>query len=138
MWSQDVLKAFEMARQGLARSYAPYSKLHVSAVFKSRSGHFWPGVNVENASFGGTICAERSALVSAVSLHGAPLDLEFGVILSDWPEAKPIPPCGLCLQVISEFAPPDLPLYLGGTQELKESLRLKDLLPQAFRFKSPL
>jgi cytidine deaminase len=90
------------------------------------------GVNVENASYGGTICAERSALVSAVSQFGGDIELEWVIITSSNPK-EAIPPCGLCLQSLIEFGKPDLPIYLGNKDELLNKYTLKDLLPHSFQ-----
>jgi cytidine deaminase len=135
--SPHLIQAHKMAVAGLKKSYAPYSQLHVSAVIQLKPGSTQVGgVNVENASYGATICAERSAIVSALSQLGGPLDLDFVLVISDFKGSDPIPPCGMCLQVIQEFAGPELPVYLGDEREIKKSFLLKELLPQAFNNKS--
>lgn len=131
-FSQDVQEAFKQAQQALKNSYAPYSQLHVACAIKKKNASvFVTGVNVENASYGGTICAERSALVSYVSQFGAQEPIEFVVVISDLPNG-PIPPCGLCLQMLKEFVVEDCPVYLGSDSELTKSFLFKDFLPLAF------
>ncbi len=88
------------------------------------------GTNVENASFGGTICAERSAVVAAIARFGK-INTEFLVVVTD--EAKATVPCGLCLQVLAEFCSDDMPIYLGNADGILAVRKLKDFLPVAFR-----
>ncbi len=128
----EVIKAHQEALRVLKNSYAPYSKLHVACALKiGKSDQVIVGVNVENASFGGTICAERSAILSAISQWGPQCQFQFAVVISDFADG-PIPPCGMCLQVFNEFVAPDFPIYLGDSKELKNQHCLKDFLPLAF------
>ena len=128
-----IQKAYEQAQMSLNNSYAPYSEFHVASVIKLKNQEaLICGVNVENASYGGTICAERSAIVSAISQYGKTSRLEWIVITSSNP-SDPIPPCGMCLQVIVEFADSDLPIYLGNKNELKKKVLLKELMPMSFK-----
>lgn len=127
--SDKVIQAHKQAVLAMSNSYAPYSNLHVSAAIQIKES-LVTGVNVENVSYGATICAERSALVSARSQYGE-IDIEFVVVISDI-KGEPIPPCGMCLQVLSEFADGDTEVYLGNQQELSKKYQLKDFLPQAF------
>ncbi|MCL4165241.1 UNVERIFIED_CONTAM: hypothetical protein GTU68_041949, partial [Idotea baltica] len=87
--------------------------------------------NVENASYGGTICAERSAIVAAVSEYSNQCEFEFAVIISDLPDG-PIPPCGMCLQVFKEFVNEDFKIYLGNEKEIQSQHLFKDFLPYSF------
>ena len=89
------------ARRASQRAYCPYSRFQVGAAALTGEGRVFSGCNVENASFGLTICAERSAIFQAVS-HGAS---EIRAILVYTPTAKPTAPCGACRQVINEFGP---------------------------------
>ncbi len=130
-----VEKAYEKAKQALANAHAPYSNLQVACALKLRDrDQEIVGVNVENASYGGTICAERSALVSAVSQFGA-VNVEFVVVISSF-QGPSIPPCGLCLQVLQEFVSRDCPIYLGGSTGLTEKRLFKEFLPLAFSAES--
>lgn len=128
----QVVKAHQEVVKALQHSHAPYSGLHVAAAIKLKNSEQWvSGVNVENASYGGTICAERSAIVSAISQFGKTA-FDCLIIISDAPGDSPIPPCGICLQVIKEFVGPDFDIYLGDAKHITRHLTLKDLLPQAF------
>ncbi len=134
---KNVKKAFTMAQKVLKNSYSPYSQLQVASVIKLKGmDQYIPGVNVENGSFGATICAERSAIVSGRSQWGIKFKPEFIVIISSFNGQSPIPPCGMCLQVLSEFTKPDFKIYLGDTKNITVSLGLKDFLPRAFSFDS--
>ena len=90
----------DMARETSERAYSPYSKVKVGAVLETESGKLYTGVNVENSSYGGTICAERTAVVKAVS-EGERKFARIAVAGS----IKNLVPCGLCRQFISEFNP---------------------------------
>jgi cytidine deaminase len=83
----------------LENSYAPYSNMHFACIVETKSGNFYNGVNVENASYGATVCAERSAILNAVS-HG---EREFKTLYLMTDLDHICYPCGACKQVISEF-----------------------------------
>ena len=122
--------AFKTACKYRENSYSPYSNFKVGAAIKFKdSDKIYCGCNVENASFGATVCAERSALLSAVSERGR-REFELLVVVAE--TTPPTPPCALCLQVLAEFCPPDFPVYLADTDGIKESLVLGDLLPRPF------
>ena len=126
------------ARDAKARAYAPYSKFHVGAALMME-GQSFIGTNVENASYGGTLCAERTAISSAVATGLR--KLEIIAVSTDAPAGSPIEkrsPSGLCRQVMSEFATPDTIVLLdGGTGEdgllLGEAICFELLLPWRFR-----
>lgn len=117
---------YEQAQAVKAYSYAPYSHLHVGAALLCADGTMYIGVNVENASYGGTICAERSAAVTAVS-HGNK-DFEAIAICSDEGEAWP---CGICRQFLYEFAP-DMKVITGNSEEELEVMELSALMPKGW------
>lgn len=121
---QALVEAAALARDN---AYAPYSGFKVGAAIRARDGLVYAGCNVENVSFGGTICAERSALACAVS-RGA-RDFETIAIVTD--AERPAAPCGICRQVLAEFSP-DLHVILANTDGVCEEHELGDLLPQAF------
>ncbi len=130
--------ALAAARQARARAYAPYSGYRVGAAVVTRSGGVHAGCNVENATFGATLCAERSAVAAMVAAGDA--EPVLCVVVTAGP--RPAPPCGICRQVLAEFAR-DMRLLLvsespSGRVLRRSSARLSALLPQAFRLRSPL
>jgi cytidine deaminase len=118
--SELLNKAIEAAK----RAYAPYSKFLVGAVLVAKDGQLFEGCNVENVSFGLTICAERNAVFAAVAAGCR----EFTkiVIATDLPE--PASPCGACRQVLCEFNA-DIEIVLGTFGGKTVSHRLSELLP---------
>jgi len=118
---QLVTHAIEVA----GRAYAPYSKFHVGAVLIGRDGRTFAGCNVENISFGLTICAERNAVFAAVAAGCR----EFSKIVIVADTAVPASPCGACRQVLAEFNP-DLEVVLATFGGKVETFRLSELLPR--------
>lgn len=114
------------AKSASERAYSPYSKAKVGSAIRMSSGKVYDGCNVENSSFGGTVCAERVAILKAISEGEKQIDKVYVYTKDGWP------PCGLCLQVISEFAGPGLQVILGDEKANEKVLTLKDLLPNAF------
>jgi cytidine deaminase len=126
----------EAARAVRAHAYAPYSRYRVGAAILVADGRVFAGCNVENATYGATICAERSAIAAMVAA-GASDPIACAVVT-----AGPAPgaPCGICRQVFAEFAQ-DLRFALiaedaRGRITARKSARLSRLLPQAFRLRS--
>jgi cytidine deaminase len=118
------------AREALARSYAPYSKFRVAAALLTDQGEIFTGINVENASYGLTNCAERSAIFTAVRQTKAPrLSIRAVAVVTG--DDVPCSPCGACRQVILEFGENAVVIFkgTGGIQELS----ISDLLPHSFR-----
>jgi cytidine deaminase len=115
------------ARAARRRAYAPYSRFQVGAALLA-GGRVFAGCNVENASYGLTVCAERNA-VGAMVAAGA-RRLEAVVVASG--TTPPTPPCGMCLQTLAEFGGPDLPVTLAGGRGARVETTLGALLPQAF------
>lgn len=114
------------AREARERAYVPYSRFAVGAALLTDRGHIVPGCNVENGSFGMTICAERTAVVSArVSGAGKPL----AIAVVGRP-GEPCLPCGACRQVLAEFNPHMIVLLEDGDGMI--SWRLDDLMPHRF------
>lgn len=130
---QDQL--VEKAAEAAKKSYAPYSKFHVgAALLVAGKKRIITGCNVENASFGLTICAERSALAAAISAGHR----RFEAIAVVAPGGKTIVPCGACLQALAEFCRPDL-IVLAASAVRPDKIKifkLRDLLPLAFHFRS--
>ena len=122
--SDETLLA--LAKSAMERSYAPYSKFQVGACLLSADGRVFQGCNVENASFGLTNCAERTAIFSAIT-EGVK---EFTAIAIAAKDAAPWP-CGACRQVLNEFAPGIRVLVTWGDNETG-SATLNELLPHSF------
>jgi cytidine deaminase len=118
---------FEAALAARARAHAPYSRFLVGAALEDSAGRIHTGCNVENASYGLTICAERTAVLKAVSEGSR----EFRRIAVAADTSPLTPPCGACRQVLVEFCH-DLEVLLVNLNGQSEVLRLKDLLPRAF------
>jgi cytidine deaminase len=126
---EDLL---ELARQAAQNSYSPYSHFRVGAALKLTNGTVVTGTNVENVSYGLTICAERSALVSAVSQFGPEVRIE-AVAVANLNDAAS-PPCGACRQVLAEFILPDAPVIFSAADGPRV-LTFAELLPLAFEMK---
>jgi cytidine deaminase len=120
---------FEQASQTRLNSYSPYSKHKVGAAIRVKGGRIFGGCNVENSSYGGTVCAERVAVQKAVSELG-PIEIEEVMVVTDSPE--PWPPCGFCRQVIGEFARPEIAVHSANLQSKIRTTTLAALLPEAF------
>jgi homotetrameric cytidine deaminase len=122
----------EQARQAAQHSYSPYSGFRVGAALRLTNGKTVTGTNVENVSYGLTLCAERSALVQAVSQFGPAVRIE-AVAVANLNNAASSP-CGACRQVLAEFILPDAPVIFpaaGGVRTMPFSA----LLPLAFEMK---
>ncbi len=117
---------FAAAEAVQARAHAPYSRFAVGAALLAEDGRVFAGCNVENASFGLTLCAERAALVAAVAAGAR----RFSAVAIVTPAEGPISPCGACRQVLAEFAP-DLWVVSRGRGGAVARWRLFELLPAA-------
>lgn len=128
----DIL--IEKAQECLSHAYAPYSIFSVSAAVIDSHGRIFSGVNVENASYGLTICAERVAIFSAIAA-GATSIVAIAVTAE---KLKPITPCGACRQVMVEFCEPNTPVFLDAGQGKIVKWLVGELLPEAFAPKNLL
>lgn len=126
--NQQVIDLLAQAQAAAQRAYAPYSHFQVGAALLLADGSVSLGCNVENASYGATVCAERVAVFAACTA---------GKISPQQPPqmlAVTALPCALCLQVLAEFALPDLPIWIAGqTGEEPRRFTLQELLPHAFK-----
>jgi cytidine deaminase len=120
------------AREAAQRSYSPSSHFKVGAALRLAGGAVVTGTNVENVSFGMTICAERAALVRAVAEHGPEIRVE-AVAIANLNDAAS-PPCGACRQVLAEFIGPDGPVVFPARDGVRV-MRFSDVLPMAFEMK---
>lgn len=121
---------FELARKTQTRSHSPYSQARIGAAVLMADGSTWGGCNIENASFGGTVCAERVAIWKAVS-EGAKLPLKEILVISSANEAWP--PCGFCRQVMAEFATGEtLVHFCNKDGDGLKTLKFSELLPETF------
>lgn len=127
----EVDKLVAAAREARERAYAPYSGFLVGAALMGESGEIFTGCNMENASYGATICAERVALGSAVA-HGQRAFRALAVVTD---VDDPAPPCGICRQTLSEFAP-DMPVILANLKGKRRVVALAELIPGVFHLPS--
>ncbi len=127
MNNKNPKKLIESAEQARAKAVAPYSNFKVGAAVQTKSGKIFTGCNIENASYGLTMCAERVAIFKAVS-EG---EREFTniAVVADTDELTP--PCGPCRQIIWEFCG-DIPVTFANLKGKTEILQMKELLPRAF------
>lgn len=116
-----------VATEARRRAHAPYSRFHVGAAVRTTSGRIYAGCNVENASYGLTVCAERVALFKALS-EG---ERAFAALAVVTDVDALTPPCGACRQVIWELCG-DIVIVLANLQGRRERVRMRDLLPRPF------
>ncbi len=120
---------FASAKAARENAYSPYSGHKVGAAILTSDGKVFSGCNVENASYGATTCAERVAIQKAISENGKILIHEVLVIT----DADPAwPPCGLCRQVIAEFASPETLIHIANTTGKTTSVKFSQLYPDPF------
>jgi len=125
-----IQTAYEKAKKAQSHAHAPYSKFNVGAAIKFKNNdEVFTGCNVENASFGATVCAERGAIQTGIGVLGKQ-EIEFIIVVTDTNPA--IGPCGLCLQVISEFAKKDTPIYLSNQNEIQTMATFGEFLSAPF------
>jgi cytidine deaminase len=119
----------EAAKEASRHAYCPLSDFQVGAAVLLADGTIFSGCNVENIAYGPTICAERTAVVKAVSERGPEIRIEAVVVYT--PTQRPTPPCGPCRQVISEFGPhAEVVCVCDGEDEIRASMQ--ELLPHQF------
>jgi cytidine deaminase len=114
------------AREVREKAYAPYSQFKVGAALLTKSGRIYRGCNVENLSFGLTVCAERAAVFAAIA--AGELGFEAIAVVAD--SVQPVTPCGACRQVLAEFSS-DLPVCSANLQGERYETTIGELLPRA-------
>ena len=120
----------ERARMAASRAHCPYSQFHVGAAVLCDDGSVIEGCNVENASYGLTVCAERVALFSVISQGKRPIELAVSCVdAQDEAAVSSRMPCGACRQVMQELLPPDADIHVDGVGRRS----LQQLLPEAFQ-----
>jgi cytidine deaminase len=123
----DSGKLIARAAEAARRSYSPYSAFPVGAALLCGDGEVVTGTNVENRSYGLTICAERSAVAAAVGMG----KLDFRAVAVSCPASEyPVPPCGACRQVLSEFCAPDTPVFFAGGDGKPVTMTVGELFPR--------
>lgn len=128
MSSVNIEKLVEIAREARQFAYAPYSRFRVGAAVECRDGRIFTGANIENSSYGLTLCAERVALLKAVS-EGAREITRIAVIADTH---GPIPPCGACRQVMLELCDPDALVIMANLRGQLDKRTLRELAPVPF------
>lgn len=123
----DFDRLVAAAREARERAIAPYSSFRVGATLRTKSGRIYAGCNIENASYGLTMCAERVALFKALS--EGERDFTAIVVVAD--TAAPTPPCGSCRQLLWEYCG-DIPVVMASLDAIAARHQLKDLLPMPF------
>jgi homotetrameric cytidine deaminase len=126
MNQQELEKLYEVARKIAENSYSPYSEFRVGAALQLANGEIVTGTNVENVSFGLTICAERAAVARAVAQFGPKIRIAAIAVANL--NGKASPPCGACRQVLAEFMAPDAPVMFPAANGIR-TMALSELLP---------
>ena len=124
--TNDVGELRKQAIKASTHAYSPYSKAQVGSALETSSGELFYGCNVENSSYGGTVCAERVALWKAVSEGHRKIKRIYIYTRDGWP------PCGMCRQVLSEFSDETTEVIIGDEKGNERKMLFTSLLPEAF------
>jgi len=127
---QSAERLLAIAKQAMERAYVPYSNFRVGAALVGTDNQVYVGCNVENAAYGPTNCAERTAIFSAIAVGAQPLQFKSIAVIGD--TETPITPCGVCRQVLVELCPPDMPVIMGNIRGDVHVMTVSELLPGAF------
>lgn len=125
----DSIQLLRLAKKAMKNAHAPYSKFRVGAAVLLSNGKIFSGCNVENASYGMSNCAERTAIFSAVAELGPKIEIQAVSVVND--QGVPCSPCGACRQVIYEFGP-DATIYFQSASGPRQA-HITELLPEGFR-----
>ncbi|MEQ1665237.1 MAG: cytidine deaminase [Bdellovibrionales bacterium] len=123
-----TLELLNVAKNYLKKAYSPYSKVQVSAAVLMNDNEIYGGCNIENASYGGTICAERVAISKAISEGAKSIKAIF--VMTNQNEIWP--PCGMCRQFISEFAQKDTIVIMANKSQKTQTVKFSKLFPDSF------
>lgn len=126
-------KLVSMALEAMQRAYAPYSGYKVGAALLCRDGSVVCGANIENAAYGPSNCAERTAIFTAVFEGKREFEAIAVVGGKDGVARDFFPPCGVCRQVMLEFCGPDFKIYMGKKDGTYKTVKLADFMPYGFR-----
>lgn len=124
-------KLKQVAIDAMQFAYSPYSTKKIGASVLLSNGNIYSGCNIENASYGGTVCAERVAIWKAFSENKNSEKIIEIFVASN--EGQPWPPCGLCRQIMSEFALPETKITLVNLNNVEETYTFDELFPHAFK-----
>jgi len=127
---QQALELLQAAKEARTHAYIPYSRFGVGAALLDAGGSVHHGCNIENAAYGPTNCAERTALFRAVADGHAPRSFQAIAVAADTDD--PVTPCGVCRQVMAELCAPDMPVVLGNLHGAWRITTVAELLPGAF------
>jgi cytidine deaminase len=130
MTESEIVELIDQARKAMDKAYVPYSSFRVGAALLQANGETRPGCNIENAAYGPTNCAERTALFSAIAAGEAPRSFRGIAVIGDTKD--PITPCGVCRQVMIELCNPDMPVILANLSGQYRMTTVAELLPGAF------
>ena len=131
----DIKELIDIAFKARHNAYAPYSGFCVGAALLTKSGKVFTGCNVENASYGASMCAERTAVFKAVSEGEKDFDtivIVGGVSSEEDKVSTYAYPCGMCRQVLSEFGKPDMKIIVARSTDEHKDFTLRELLPESF------
>ena len=128
----NLEQVFQAAVEVRKKAHAPYSQFFVGAALKIKDqDELCVGCNVENSSYGGTICAERNAVLQAVAKYGSrQFEPEYMVLVTASENVDS--PCGMCLQVLSEFVSPHFKIHLANLKGIQKTFEFKEFMPRPF------
>lgn len=130
MTESEIARLVSEARRVMDHAYAPYSNFRVGSAVLTENGSIYVGCNVENAAFGPSNCAERTALFTSIAHGCKPKSFKALAVIGDTDE--PISPCGICRQVMAELCDPNMPVILNNLKGDQTITTVRDLLPYAF------